>query len=168
MDVQPTPRGMRFLRIMRDADAPQTWRKRYKKMNDKVDRWSEFEYVAPSVIMQYSGGVNAGEYDSGIREGGHLVRTIHAITPETEKSCFYFFNKADGYSKFEGPDVVRTWASTTDVFKEDAFMLEQQQLRLENFDTDNLLNINTDVARVQMIRALKERLRQEQEVAQAS
>jgi vanillate O-demethylase monooxygenase subunit len=63
---------------------------------------------------------------------------------------------------------VRTWASTTDVFKEDAFMLEQQQLRLENFDTDKLMDINTDVARVQMIRALKERLRQEQEVAQAS
>jgi len=63
---------------------------------------------------------------------------------------------------------VRTWASTTDVFKEDAFMLEQQQLRLENFDTDKLMDINTDVARVQMIRALKERLRQEQELAQAS
>jgi vanillate O-demethylase monooxygenase subunit len=30
---------------------------------------------------------------------------------------------------------------------EDAFMLEQQQLRLENFDTDRLLDINTDVAR---------------------
>ena len=89
------------------------------------------------------------------REGGHLVRTIHAITPETEKSCFYFFNKADGYSKFESADTVRTWASTTDVFKEDAFMLEQQQLRLENFDTDKLMDINTDVARVQMIRALK-------------
>jgi len=167
MDVKPTPRGMRFLRIMRDADAPQTWRKRYRKMNDKVDRWADFEYVAPSVIMQYSGGVNAGEYDAGIREGGHNVRTLHAITPETEKSCFYFFNKADGYAKFEGPDTVRTWASTTDVFKEDAFMLEQQQLRLNNYDTDKLLNINTDVARVRMIRALNDRLRREQELAAA-
>ena len=162
MDVKPTPRGMRFLRIMRDADAPATWRKRYKNLNDKVDRWADFEYVAPSVIMQYSGGVNAGEYDAGIREGGHNVRTLHAITPETERSCFYFFNKADGYAKFEGPDTVRTWASTTDVFKEDAFMLEQQQLRLNNYDTDKLLNINTDVARVRMIRALNDRLRREQ------
>jgi len=162
MDVEPTPRGMRFLRIMRDADAPATWRKRYKNLNDKVDRWADFEYVAPSVIMQYSGGVNAGEYDAGIREGGHNVRTLHAITPETERSCFYFFNKADGYAKFEGPDTVRTWASTTDVFKEDAFMLEQQQLRLNNYDTDKLLNINTDVARVRMIRALNDRLRREQ------
>jgi vanillate O-demethylase monooxygenase subunit len=167
MDVQRTPGGMKFLRVMRDADAPKNWLKRYKT-KAKIDRWSEFEYVAPSIILQYSGGVNAGEYDAGVREGGHLVRTIHAITPETEKSCFYFFNKADGYSKFESPDTVRTWASTTDVFKEDAFMLEQQQLRLENFDTDKLMDINTDVARVQMIRALKERLRQEQEVAKAS
>src|SRR5258705_13744149 len=58
MDVKPTPRGMRFLRIMRDADAPRTWRKRYKKLNNKVDRWADFEYVAPRVIMQYSGGGN--------------------------------------------------------------------------------------------------------------
>ena len=66
------------------------------------------------------------------------------------------------HAKFEGPDTVRTWASTTDVFKEDAFMLEQQQLRLNNYDTDKLLNINTDVARVRMIRALNDRLRREQ------
>ena len=112
--------------------------------------------------------MNAGEYDAGVREGGHLVRTIHAITPETEKSCFYFFNKAGRLFQVREPDTVQTWASTTDVFKEDAFMLEQQQLRLENFDTDKLMDINTDVARVQMIRALKERLRQEQELAQAS
>jgi vanillate O-demethylase monooxygenase subunit len=115
--------------------------------------------------MQYSGGVNAGGYDAGIREGGHNVRTLHAITPETEKSCFYFFNKADGYARFEPADTVRTWASTTDVFKEDAFMLEQQQLRLNNYDTNKLLNINTDVARVQMIRALNERLQRERDFA---
>jgi phenylpropionate dioxygenase-like ring-hydroxylating dioxygenase large terminal subunit len=162
MEVKSTSAGMRFLRVMRKADAPQTWRKRYKTLGAKVDRWSDFEYVAPSVIMQYSGGVNAGEYDAGVREGGHNVRTLHAITPETETSCFYFFNKADGYAKFEGSDTVRTWASTTDVFKEDAFMLEQQQLRLTNYDTSKLLDINTDVARVQMIRALRERLRLDQ------
>lgn len=167
MDVKSTPTGVRFLRVMRDADAPATWRKRYKGIGEKVDRWSDFEYVAPSVITQYSGGVNAGEYDAGVREGGHNVRTLHAITPETEKSCFYFFNKADGYSKFEGPETVRTWASTTDVFKEDAFMLEQQQLRLNNYDTGKLMDINTDVARVRMIRALKERLRLDQGLAAA-
>jgi phenylpropionate dioxygenase-like ring-hydroxylating dioxygenase large terminal subunit len=162
MDVQRTPRGMKFLRVMRNADAPANWLKRYPT-GKKVDRWSDFEYVAPSTIMQFSGGVNAGDYDAGIRDGAHLVRTLHAITPETDKSCFYFFNKADGYAKFEDPGKPRTWASTTDVFKEDAFMLEQQQLRLDNFDTTKLMDINTDVARVQMIRALKERLRQEQE-----
>jgi phenylpropionate dioxygenase-like ring-hydroxylating dioxygenase large terminal subunit len=167
MDVKRTDRGMRFLRVMRNAQAPANWRKRYP-MGDKVDRWSDFEYVAPSVIMQFSGGVSAGEYDQGKREGGHLVRTLHAITPETEKSCFYYFNKADGYARFEDPNRVRTWKSTTDVFKEDAFMLEQQQLRLEGYDTDQLLDINTDVARVQMIRALKERLRREQEPAESS
>jgi len=161
IDVRRTDRGMRFLRVMRNADAPANWTKRYPT-GPKVDRWSDFEYVAPSTIKQYSGGVNAGEYDAGVREGAHLVRTLHAVTPETEKSCFYFFNKADGYARFEPPGTERTWKSTTDVFKEDAFMLEQQQLRMENFDEGRLMDINTDVARVQMIRVLKERLSQEQ------
>jgi phenylpropionate dioxygenase-like ring-hydroxylating dioxygenase large terminal subunit len=167
MTVSRTGRGMRFLRVMRNAHAPPNWRKRYPT-GDKVDRWSDFEYVAPSVIMQFSGGVNAGEYDKGRREGAHLVRTLHAVTPETEKSCFYFFNKADGFARFEDPSRQRSWVSTTDVFKEDAFMLEQQQLRLENYDTSKLLDINTDVARVQMIRALKERIKHDQERSDTS
>ena len=44
-------------------------------------------------------------------------------------------------------------------------MLEQQQIRLENYDTDNLIYINTDVARLQMIRALKEAYRKDQVLA---
>jgi phenylpropionate dioxygenase-like ring-hydroxylating dioxygenase large terminal subunit len=164
-ELQRTPRGLRFVRVMRNADAPPNWLKRYPT-GKKIDRWSDFEYVAPSTIVQYSGGVNAGEYDKGVREGGHLTRTLHAITPETEKSCFYFFNKADGYAKYEDPNRPRTWMSTTDVFKEDAHMLEQQQLRLENYDTSKLLDINTDGARVQMARILKDRIRQEQESQQ--
>ena len=164
MDVKRTDRGMRFLRVMRSADAPATWRKRYPT-GTKVDRWSDFEYFAPNSILQFSGGVNAGDYDKGLREGSHLVRTLHTVTPETERSCFYFFNKADGLAQFEDPNRVRTWATTTDVFKEDALMLEQQQIRLENYDTDNLIDINTDVARVQMIRALKEAYRKDQVLA---
>jgi vanillate O-demethylase monooxygenase subunit len=152
-ELQRTPRGLKFRRVLRNADAPPNWLKRYPT-GKKIDRWSDFEYVAPSTIMQFSGGVNAGD---------HLIRTLHAITPETERTCFYFFNKADGYAKFEEPGRPRTWMSTTDVFKEDAAMLEQQQLRLENFDTANLMDIHTDAARVQMIRILKDRIRQEQE-----
>jgi phenylpropionate dioxygenase-like ring-hydroxylating dioxygenase large terminal subunit len=166
MEVQRTPDGMRYLRVMRDADAPPNWLKRYKT-GTKVDRWSDFEYVAPSVIKQFSGGVNAGQYDAGVREGGHLIRTLHAVTPETDTSCFYFYCKADGYARLDPSGKVPSIAATTEVFKEDAFMLEQQQLRLNDFDTDQLIDINTDVARVHMTRALKERLRQDQEMARA-
>ncbi len=41
-------------------------------------------------------------------------------------------------------------------------MLEQQQLRLSGYDTDKLVNIPSDVARVRMVRALNERIQQEQ------
>jgi len=167
MEVNRTDRGLHFLRVMRNADAPANWRKRYPT-GEKVDRWSDFEYLAPNIVIQFSGGVNAGEYDQGRREGGHLVRTLHAVTPETDKSCFYFFNKADGFARFEDPNRERNWILTTDVFKEDAFMLEQQQLRLEGFDTSRLLTVNTDTALVQMNRALKECIRRDRELAKAT
>jgi vanillate O-demethylase monooxygenase subunit len=164
MEVTETPTGVRFLRVMRDAAAPAGWIERYRYKGN-LDRWSDFEYVVPSFVVQYTGAVNAGEYDAGIREGGQHVRVLHAVTPETETSCFYFFNRADGYRKFEKPGTPMRGPSITEVFKEDAFMLEQQQLRLNGYDTDRLVNIPSDAARVRMVRALQERLREEQAAA---
>ena len=77
---------------LRNARAPANWRKRYPT-GDKVDRWSDFEYVAPSVIMQFSGGVNAGDFDQGTVETERLrqhrcpshllalVERVRGITP---------------------------------------------------------------------------------------
>jgi Vanillate O-demethylase oxygenase C-terminal domain len=161
MDVDATPTGIRFLRLMRNAVPPAPWVKRHGYKGN-VDRWSDFEYVAPSVILQYTGAVNVGEYDTGVREGGQLVRILHAVTPETETTCFYFFNKADGFRKFEAPGTPVEGPSVSEVFKEDAFMLEQQQLRLNDYDTDRLINIPSDVARVRMIRFLNQKIRDEQ------
>lgn len=156
VEVTKTSSGVRFLRVMRNATPPAAWVKRYG-FRGNIDRWAEFEYVAPSIVLQYSGGVDAGAYDSGVREGGHESRVLHVVTPETETSCFYFFIVADGFA----PDSTRA-ILVKDVFKEDAFMLEQQQLRLNGYDTDKLINIRSDGARVQMNRHLNEKIRNEQ------
>jgi vanillate O-demethylase monooxygenase subunit len=161
MDVETTPTGIRFLRLMRNASTPPPWVKRFG-YKGAIDRWSDFEYIAPSLILQYTGAVNAGEYDRGVREGGQLVRILHAVTPETETSCFYFFNKADGFVKFEAPGSRAEVASTREIFKEDAFMLERQQSRLNGYDMGRLINIPSDVARVRMMRFLEHKIRDEQ------
>ncbi len=83
MEIIETPTGVQYHRVMRNASAPAGWVKRYNYKGN-LDRWSKFEYVVPSFVLQHTSAVNAGEYDAGIREGKHHVRILHAVTPETE------------------------------------------------------------------------------------
>ncbi|MCE3256571.1 MAG: aromatic ring-hydroxylating dioxygenase subunit alpha [Nitrobacter vulgaris] len=121
---------------------------------------SVFEYVAPSSIIKFSGAVETGTYDQGNRSGGHLVRVLHSITPETEKSSHYFFYSANGSVESDAaPEGAHR--SVSEIFKEDAYMLEQQQIRLEDHDLTLLLDIPSDVARVQMVRFLERKLKED-------
>jgi vanillate O-demethylase monooxygenase subunit len=159
MNVQGTPNGVKFLRLMRDSAVPKGWGNRYNYKGN-IDRWSEFEYVAPSSILQFSGAVETGTYDQGNRSGGHLVRVLHSITPETEKSSHYFFYSANGSVESDAaPEGAHR--SVSEIFKEDAYMLEQQQIRLEDHDLTLLLDIPSDVARVQMVRFLERKLKED-------
>jgi vanillate O-demethylase monooxygenase subunit len=162
-EVQKTPTGVRFLRVMLNA-TPGKDRIAQHGFSGKIDRWSDFEFVAPSSVVQWSGMVEAGQYAKGDRTSGHGNRILHAITPETERSCHYFFSIGERYSKFETPGsrpaTVRI--PRMEIFEEDAFMLEQQQLRLEGYDRTSLVNIPSDIVRVHMVRFLEERIREEQ------
>ncbi|WP_076865998.1 aromatic ring-hydroxylating dioxygenase subunit alpha [Bradyrhizobium mercantei] len=159
MDINPTKTGVKFLRLMRNA-TPSNASKQRHNFQGFVDRWSEFEFVAPSCIVQWSGAVNAGEYDKGVREGGESNRIVHTITPETDKTCHYFFAMSGGYG---GAEATRKLAFQ--VFREDADMIEQQQIRLDGYDQSRLVDIPSDVARVQMNRYLNRRIEEESRMA---
>jgi vanillate O-demethylase monooxygenase subunit len=164
MDVTGTGTGVKFLRVMRNASLPNGFAQRYDFGCERIDRWSEFEYVAPSHILQWTGVVKAGTYDEGNRTEGVMVRVLHTITPETERSCHYFFNSADGTPAFSPNGKPKNIPRTSkEIFREDCFMLENQQKRIEGYDIDKLLDIPSDVARVQMIRFLNRKIQEEQE-----
>ena len=88
MDVQPNENGLRFTRWMLDHAPPPTYRKACPHLAERVDRWQEFEFVAPAVVLQWVGAVDAGTgaYDRGKRDGGFSLRIFHALTPATETS----------------------------------------------------------------------------------
>jgi len=160
-EVQRTPTGVRFLRLMMNAKPAPSTVQRYG-FTDKVDRWSDFEFVAPSLVIQYSGAVNAGDYEKGVRTGGHAVRILHAITPETDTTCHYFFAMAQSHSASR-PAERESAPARIEVaaFEEDVAMIEQQQSRLQGYDQRKLVNIPSDVVRVHMARFLQEKLRDE-------
>lgn len=159
VDVKRTPEGVTFLRKMRDVAAPRRYVERFGSA-ERLDRWSEFEYLAPSVVRQNSGW---GPVDGRVIEdrGGVLKdKMLHAITPSTIDSSYYFWDGADGAE----PDRERAMerlAKIGPIIMEDVVMIEAQQQRLEGIDPRTLVAIRSDRPRLMMMEELERRVRQE-------
>ncbi len=151
MDVTVGENGVKFARLMFDAQPPVKYVARYG-FKGKIDRWEEFEYVAPAVVLQFTGAVDAGKYAQGVRTGGHRIRGIHAFAPESKDACWYFFTFLSDYIGTEGERL-----GAAEIFKEDAAMVERQHARL-TARPEGLININSDGARVQMTRLLHRKI----------
>jgi phenylpropionate dioxygenase-like ring-hydroxylating dioxygenase large terminal subunit len=134
MEVVATPRGMRFMRWLPAAVPPPSYveAKIGISADDKVDRWAEFEYVAPITVLQYVGGlpVRFNAKQSGIREGGWALRIMHNITPETETSCHYFWGGCHGFCQDDPTVTIWMRDQIQKTFYEDEVILEAQQQRL--------------------------------------
>ena len=79
METTPTPDGVKFIRWMLNCEPPNLYASAVP-FKGRVDRWGEFEYVAPSCILQFTGAVDVGmgAYEKGNRDGGfglaHVLR----------------------------------------------------------------------------------------------
>jgi len=124
----------------------------------RVDRWQEFEFVAPSSVLQWTGAADAGTgaYE-GKRDGGFQFRLFHGLTPETETSCLYFWSAANGYRQNEPEATEQLYREIAPTFVEDRVMVEAQQARLGEFGEEGLVDIASDATRMQM-RRMVERL----------
>jgi len=160
METVKTPNGVKFQRLIADTRPPPRYIESYGFAGN-IDRWEVFEFVAPANILQSSGAAEAGAgvIDRGLREGPHAGLILHVLTPETETSTHYFFSVAT--SDRGGPD--KAVAMLLKVFAEDVHMIESQQMRLNASDPSGLVDIRSDVARVQMARTLKQKIAEEQQ-----
>jgi len=153
MRVDRLANGVRSQRTMKDSPAPPAY---YKcvPFDGPVDRWQEFEFVAPAVVLQYSGAVEAGE-DRATSTGRRFdMRLFHALTPETDTTCFYFWSAANGHAKGDLSATDRIVVEITKAIVEDKAMVEAQQERISEFGEDWLLNNRSDEVRVLMRRAV--------------
>jgi phenylpropionate dioxygenase-like ring-hydroxylating dioxygenase large terminal subunit len=164
METTRTENGLKYVRWMLNSTPPPT----YKKAVDfqgKVDRWQEFEFIAPSNIRQWSGAVNVGQgaYEQGNRDGGFSLRIFHGLTPETDTSCFYFYTPANGYRQNEPQATEQLFSEIEAAFLEDKVICEAQQARLEELGEAALVDIASDGARIQLRRIIQNRLDQEKQ-----
>jgi phenylpropionate dioxygenase-like ring-hydroxylating dioxygenase large terminal subunit len=155
MKTTRTPGGLKFERWMRNSVPPPTYVKAYG-FAGRVDRWQEFEWVAPSSILQWTGAadVGTGAYE-GKRDGGFQFRLFHGLTPETETTCFYFWSAANGYRQNEPEATEQLYREIAPTFVEDKDMVEAQQARLSELGEASLVDIASDANRVSMRRLIE-------------
>lgn len=148
MDTEATPDGVKFTRWMLNCIPPGIYANAVK-FEGRVDRWQEFEYVAPSCILQFTGALDVGKgaYDRGVRDGGFGLRIFYGITPETEDTTWFFWSAANGYRQNEPEATQQLFDSIEAAFKEDETVLEEQHRMLRRCADRSLINIASDGAR---------------------
>jgi vanillate O-demethylase monooxygenase subunit len=156
MDVVPTEHGLKFTRWMLDHAPPPTYRKGAPHLADRVDRWQEFEFHAPGIVVQWVGATDAGTgaYDRGARDGGFSLRIIHGLTPETETTSHYFWCGANGYRQDDPHATDELFGELETAFRQDQWIVQHQQARLLEVGEEKLANIVADGARVHMRRVM--------------
>ena len=167
MKTTRTATGLKFTRWLKNSVPPPSY-VRAAGFTGRVDRWQEFEFVAPSSVLQWTGAADAGTgAPEGKRDGGFQFRLFHGLTPETETSCFYFWSAANGYRQNDPAATEQLYQEIAPTFVEDRVMVEAQQARLSEFGEAGLVDIASDGTRMHM-RRMVERLIAEERTALAA
>ncbi len=165
METTPTANGVKFIRWMLNCIPPNLYASAVP-FKGRVDRWGEFEYVAPSCILQFTGAldVGMGAYE-GNRDGGFGLRMFYGITPETEDTTWFFWSTANGHRQNDPEATEQLFRSIDDAFKEDDHVLEVQHATLRWLGDRRLINIASDVARVHARHALERKIAAERGIS---
>jgi phenylpropionate dioxygenase-like ring-hydroxylating dioxygenase large terminal subunit len=170
MDVHKTDTGCHYIRWMFGIVPPPTYCRAAGFAEDTlVDRWQDFEYFAPGSVVQWTGALEVGRGAEENRDqpGGFSLRLYHGATPETERSCHYFWTPANGYRQDEPEATQALYDEIAYTFTEDLDYLNAQQACLDADPDQLLVDIKSDRARILARRALDRMIRAEQQAVAA-
>jgi vanillate O-demethylase monooxygenase subunit len=152
--LKPTPTGHRYERLMRNAPAPPAYTA-CVPLEGPIDRWQEFDFIVPSTVLQYSGGVPTGADRATAKAPRFDMRIFHSATPATDNTCYYFWSVMNGHD-IENPqatDVI--YEQIENAIVEDKLFIEAQQQRVDEFGEDRLFDNEADAARIMARRAIR-------------
>ena len=146
-------RSATVTRWMENIDAPPFWGAQLKHATGyegRVDRWQIIRFEAPCTIAidvgvapHGTGAVpsngNAGDRSKGVN--GYVLNTI---TPETDKTCHYFWAFARNYSLAEQRLTHELREGVAGIFREDELILEAQQQAIDEHPDYRFYNLNID------------------------
>jgi phenylpropionate dioxygenase-like ring-hydroxylating dioxygenase large terminal subunit len=145
-------------RWMEDIDAPPFWAKQIRTglgYEGKVDRWQIIRFEAPATInidvgvAQTGTGAPKGDRSRGVN--GYVLNTI---TPETDKTCLYFWAFARNYALHDQRLTHELREGVASIFREDELILEAQQQAIDDHPGYSFYNLNIDAGSMWMRRLI--------------
>jgi vanillate O-demethylase monooxygenase subunit len=127
--IERLPRGLRITRWFMDRPAAPFVAKLLaaKGMTGNVDRWNNYDFLLPGVLIMDSGFAPAGQgAEKGNREGGIEFRHCQVVTPETENTCHYFFAQPRNFDKDKLEVSEALYTSILAAFEEDRAIITSQ------------------------------------------
>jgi vanillate O-demethylase monooxygenase subunit len=148
-------------RWMFDIDAPPFWRTQLGKEGN-VDRWQIIHFEAPCTIVLDVGVAPAGTgAKDGDRSQGVNGRVLNTITPETDKSCLYFWSLVRSYRIHDQSLTTQLRAANARIFTEDQIVVEAQQRALDAAPERRLQVLKIDAGSARARRIIEEMIAQE-------
>jgi len=146
---------------MLDIDPPPFWAKQLGK-GGHVDRWQIIYFQAPSTVVGDVGVALTGTgAPQGNRAQGVNGAFLAAITPETERSCHYFWNFVRTFKKDDDEltrNIQRAHVNNGQgVYDQDQTVLEAQQKAIDRNPRLPFYNLNIDAGAL-WARRLQERM----------
>jgi phenylpropionate dioxygenase-like ring-hydroxylating dioxygenase large terminal subunit len=131
-------------RWMRNIEPPPFWRAQLGKSGN-VDRWQIIRFEAPCTIPIDVGVAPTGTgAPEGDRSQGVNGMVINTITPETDKTCRYFWAFARNYRLGDQALTTQLRDGVASIFREDEAILEAQQKAIEENPGRIFYNLNID------------------------
>jgi len=165
-EVTHTDRTATVTRWMINIEPPPFWAKQLGKPG-RVDRWQIIYFQAPSVIVGDVGVALTGTgAPQGDRSQGVNGAFLAAVTPETGKTCHYFWNFVRTFNKDDGQltrDIQRAHVDNgRGVYDQDHAVLEAQQKAIDRNPRLPFYNLNIDAGALWARRMIDRMLASEQ------
>ncbi len=146
-------RSATVTRWMEDIVPPPFWAGQIRHARGyagKVDRWQIIRFEAPCTVAIDVGVAEAGsgavprDGAAGDRSKGVNGYVLNTITPETERSCLYFWAFARNYCLHEQRLTHELREGVAGIFREDEIILEAQQRAIDARPEHRFYNLTID------------------------
>ena len=160
-EVTHGERTAQVTRWMLDIDPPPFWAFQLGRKG-KVDRWQFINFEAPAAICLDVGVALAGTgAPQGDRSQGVTARVCHFITPETERTCFFFWVVRRNYKLNDQRLTTETRERNAAIVAEDEAVLVAQQIAMEENPDAVFYNLNIDGGAMWARRVLEQMIESE-------